>query len=271
MRQRILERLRRRLGRRPGPEAACRVDVLEAALENIAEGAGVVDASGRMIYLNAAAREMCGVDRLQPDPRRWAEAFGLFDVDGVTPFRYEESSVMLALKGETASSRYTVIRNRRHPEGLCVRSHASPIYDDRGRIFGAVFTFRDATCERDGACAARRLNEIVAASPDAIFGVSLDGTVLSWNPAAEKIFGWTATDAVGKRVSMLIPEEPGREVAGELAGQARRGRTVHSEAVFRTKSGRPASVMLISFPARDGEGKLTGISFIARGIQGGRP
>lgn len=269
MRQPILEGLRRRFARRVGPEESCRVDVMEAALESIAEGAVVVNAAGRMIYMNAAAREMTGDAPLEPDPRRWADAFGLYEPDGTTPLRYEDSALLAALGGKVGGH-YAVIRNGKHPEGLCVACQARPIYDQEGEIFGAVATFRDVTKCLGHKERLARLSGIVEASPDAIFARALDGTILEWNPAAERLFGWTAAEAVGRPASSLLAEESGREVAGELAEQARRGGTVHAETRVRAKDGRLVAVSITAFPCRGAEGRLLGISSIARSLQGER-
>jgi PAS domain S-box-containing protein len=85
-----------------------------------------------------------------------------------------------------------------------------------------------------------RLGAIVDSSDDAIISKTLDGVVTSWNQAAERMFGWTEAEAVGQRITLIIPEERLPEEDDVLARLRRGERIKHFETVRRTK-GRPAA------------------------------
>ena len=118
--------------------------------------------------------------------------------------------------------------------------------------------------ERD--LAAARLGAIVASSDDAIISKTLDGVVTSWNQAAERMFGWTEAEAVGQRITLIIPEERLSEEDDVLARLRRGERINHFETVRRTKDGRLLDVSLTVSPVRNAAGDVVGASKIARDI-----
>lgn len=107
---------------------------------------------------------------------------------------------------------------------------------------------------------------IVRNSDDAIIGKSLDGTITSWNQAAERIFGYSAAEMIGQSIFRIIPPDQ-HEEEGRVLEKLRRGeRVAHYETQRLTKSGRRIQVSLTSSPIRDQEGFVIGASKIARDI-----
>jgi PAS domain S-box-containing protein len=113
---------------------------------------------------------------------------------------------------------------------------------------------------------AARLAAIVQSSDDAIVGTTLDGIVTAWNPAAERIFGFSDAEAVGRPITLIVPEDRRAEEADVMA-RLRRGETVeHFETVRRAKDGRAVDVLLTVSPIRDAAGRVVGASTIARDV-----
>jgi len=111
-----------------------------------------------------------------------------------------------------------------------------------------------------------RLAAIVDSSDDAIVSKDLDGTIRSWNPAAERIFGYTAEEMVGDTIFRLIPPHL-HEEEHELLGRIRRGEHVaHYETERVRKDGRRIRVSLTLSPLRDPGGRLIGASAIKRDV-----
>jgi PAS domain S-box-containing protein len=111
-----------------------------------------------------------------------------------------------------------------------------------------------------------RYNAIIESSDDAIISKTLDGIIQSWNPAAQRIFGYTPEEAIGKPVLMLIPRDRANEEASILERIRRGERTHHYETVRRCKDGALVDISLTVSPIKDATGKVVGASKIARDI-----
>src|SRR5581483_5170007 len=111
-----------------------------------------------------------------------------------------------------------------------------------------------------------QLAAIVESSEDAIISKTLDGVILTWNAGAEHVYGYTANEAVGQPMTMLLPEDRLDEEA-EILGRIGRGERVeHFETVRRTKNGELIAVSLTVSPTRNELGSVTGASHVARNI-----
>ncbi|EKQ54185.1 MAG: PAS domain S-box [Methanobacterium sp. Maddingley MBC34] len=108
------------------------------------------------------------------------------------------------------------------------------------------------------------LKSIVEHTEDAIVGLGLDGTILTWNPAAETIYGYTASEAVGSSVSMVIPPYNSDEISLILAWIKSGERVTHYETLRRRKDGSIINVSLSVSPIKDDTGEIIGASSIAR-------
>lgn len=113
---------------------------------------------------------------------------------------------------------------------------------------------------------ASELAAIVNSSGDAIIGKTLDGIITSWNPGAEKIFGYTAEEAIGRPMLMLFPPELLREEHDILARIGRGEGVRHFETVRVRKDGRRVDISATISPVTDATGRIIGASKIARDI-----
>src|SRR5258706_370300 len=111
-----------------------------------------------------------------------------------------------------------------------------------------------------------RLAALVDSSDDAIIGKTLDGVITSWNTAAERMFGYTASEAVGQHITLIIPKERRREEDDVIARIRRGERLSHFETVRRRKDEQLVEVSLSVSPVRDAHGDVVGASKVARDI-----
>src|SRR5881394_2946261 len=112
----------------------------------------------------------------------------------------------------------------------------------------------------------RHLAKVVESSDDAIVSKDLNGIITSWNRAAERIFGYTAAEAIGKSIRLIIPAERISE-EDDVLRQIRAGETVdHLETVRRRKDGQMINVSLTISPLKTESGEIIGASKIARDI-----
>ena len=141
---------------------------------------------------------------------------------------------------------------------------AIAVRDSNGQIQKWVGTWSDIDGYRQAEARMREFAAIVECSDDGIIGKTLEGIVTSWNQGAQRLFGYSAEEMIGRSVLTLIPEDRLEEEA-EILARLRRGERVdHYETVRRRKDGRLVDVSLSISPIRDGNGRLIGASKIAR-------
>ena len=111
-----------------------------------------------------------------------------------------------------------------------------------------------------------RLAAVVESSDDAIIGKTLDGTITAWNSGAEKLFGYSSSEAVGQSIRMLLPPERAGEESDILARIGRGECVSHFETVRVRKDGKNIDISATISPLRDSSGAIVGASKIARDI-----
>ncbi len=125
---------------------------------------------------------------------------------------------------------------------------------------------RDLTARKRGEESTRRLAAIVEHSSDAVVGVGLDGRIVAWNPGAERLYGWSAAEAIGMPVADTAPADR-RDEADHLVRQLVEGKAVtNHRTVRRRKNGEPVDVALTLSAIRDEGGEVIGMAGIIRDI-----
>jgi PAS domain S-box-containing protein len=237
---------------------------LRITLASIGDAVISADADGRVTFMNGVAESLTGW--------REAEAIGqplseIFRIANEQTRRPVENPALRALREGTIMglANHTVLIARDGSERLIDDSAAS-IRDDSGAAVGAVLVFRDISGRRGAEEAQARLAAIVECSDDAIVSKTLDGIILSWNAAAERLFGYTPDEAIGRPITLIIPPERYDEEHEILARIARGERVDHFETVRVSKHGRRIDISLTVSPVRDSAGRIIGASKIARDI-----
>ena len=141
-----------------------------------------------------------------------------------------------------------------------------PRYAADGTFEGFVGGCLDIHEQKEAATARQRLAAIVESSDDAIVSKDLNGMVTSWNPAAQRIFGYTAAEMLGRSITTIIPPELHADEATILAAIAAGKRIEHFETVRLAKDGKRVEVSLTISPVRDESGRIIGAAKIARDI-----
>lgn len=171
-----------------------------------------------------------------------------------------------------ALANHTVLISRTGRE-IPIDDSAAPVRTEDGRVVGTVMVFRDITerrqIERERAQrerVSRQLAAIVESSHDAILGTDLEGTITAWNRAAERMYGYTASEAIGKSIRLIVPAHRSAEEDGVLDKIRAGERVDHFETVRRRNDGTEFPVSLSLSPVRDADGTVIGASKIARDI-----
>jgi PAS domain S-box-containing protein len=217
------------------------------------------DLNGNITSWNPAAERIFGYAD--------AEAIGRHISLIIPPERLGEEEFSLGqIRQDKRMARAETQRRARDGRMLDISVTVSPIKDSSGTVIGASEIARDITGLRQAERASAYLSAIIESSDDAIVSKDLSGFITSWNGAAERIFGYTAAEIIGRHITLVIPadrlEEEDKILAALKAGE----RIDHYETVRRHKSGQPVQVSLTVSPIRDGTGKIIGASKVARDI-----
>ncbi len=226
----------------------------------------ICDREGRFTYANEALLELWGCN--------WEDAIGKNCVElGYGPWHAEKHNGEIAevirtgraIRGEVP---FMVTSGKRIYDYIF-----TPVVSPNGKVEAVTGAARDVTdrkiSEEATQEAAKRqslLGAIVEASEDAIISKDLNGEITSWNPAAERIFGYKSEEAIGRHISLIIPED---RLSDEdyILGQIRQGKRVdHFQTVRKTKDGRRIDLLVTISPIRNGQGEILGASKVARDV-----
>ena len=190
-----------------------------------------------------------GAEHIHPDDR----------ADGITFFRQ-----LLQQPGVTFPLQHTRFR---HQDGSWrwIEYTATNLLTDPA-IEAIVFNFRDTTEHKEAEAMQHLLAAIVSFSDDAIVSKTLDGIITSWNGAAEKMFGYNAQEAIGKHITLIIPEELHQEEEVIIQKLRNGERIEHFDTIRQRKDGTAIAVSLSISPVKDKQGKIIGAAKIARDI-----
>jgi PAS domain S-box-containing protein len=180
--------------------------------------------------------------------------------------RAEEDDVLARLHRGERLDHFETVRCHKSGHEIPVSLTVSPIKDARGVIIGASKVARELTDRHKTEELRAWLAAIVDSSDDAVVSKTLDGVITSWNRGAERIFGYTAEEAIGQHIYLIIPGDRRAEEEEVLARLRRGERVEHFETVRRTKDGRLVPISLTVSPVRDAHGAMIGASKVARDI-----
>ena len=152
---------------------------------------------------------------------------------------------------------------------LCV-SRGVPLLNPDGSLGEWIGTLTDVHDQRRAEETRSQLAAIVAASPDGIVGLGLNGEVLSWNAAAERLFGYGAAEAIGVHIGLIVPPERENELL-RLLGAVRHGASVtNHETILRRADGSSLNVSISLAPIHNAEGTASGVSAVISDISARR-
>lgn len=225
-------------------------------VETTSEGVWLVDAGLVTTFVNERMAEMLGCTRDQLIGRHvfeWMDA----EARAVTAEQWKR-------RQQGFSDAYENRLRRKDGATLWVLAKTSPVFDDDGRFVGSLGLLSDMTERRKSEEARNRLAAIVQSSQDAIISKTLEGTVTSWNPGAERLFGYSEGEMLGRHITHIFPPERLTEET-EIIARISRGESVeHFDTVRVRKDGSRVEVSLLISPIRGANGEIVGVAKIAR-------
>ncbi len=239
-------------------------DYFREVLDALPAAIYATDAAGRITYFNEAAVKLWG-RRPELGSSEWCGSWKLYWPDGKA-MPHDECPMAMAIKERRAVRGIEVIAAR--PDGTRVHllPFPTPLVDPSGALVGAINMLVDLSDHKSNEHATQRLAAIVESSDDAILTKDLNGIITSWNTGAQRLFGYTAEETIGKSVTMLIPmdrhdEEP------RILSRIRSGERIdHYETIRRRKDGSLVEISISVSPLKNSEGTIVGASKIARDI-----
>lgn len=246
-------------------------EVLRVTLRSIGDAVITTDTNTRVSYLNAVAESLTGWKLEEAAGQPLDVVFRIVD-ENTRQLIQNPATIARGSAAAVGLPAHSVLIHKNGSE-YPVEDSATAIRDDLGNISGCVLTFREVSAQRqiereraEQLVAARFLAAIVESSDDAIISKSLEGIIQSWNVAAERMFGYTAEQAIGRHISLVIPpdriQEEDRIIASLKAGQ----RIEHFETERMRADGRRIFVSLTISPIKDPAGRVVGASKIVRDI-----
>jgi PAS domain S-box-containing protein len=149
---------------------------------------------------------------------------------------------------------------------ICVRTDKVPVRNEMGDVDGVIVMAHDITVNRSKDEHIRTLASIVENSGEAIVSKGLDGNIISWNPAAERLFGYTALEIIGRPIKLLFPPDLYNEEDENMRRLIEGDTTSRFEAVRIRKDGQRLDVAVTISPIKDSDGNVIGVSRILRDI-----
>jgi diguanylate cyclase (GGDEF)-like protein/PAS domain S-box-containing protein len=230
--------------------------IFDSALDAVV----TMDANGVITDWNPMAETIFGWPK--------SEAVGRSVADTIIPPRYREAH-RLGLARFLETGKGPVLNTRTELEALHRDGHEFPIElsigatpSAHGFLFSAFA--RDISQRRHAEEAVRQLAATVAASTDAIISADLNGFIISWNAGAERMYGYPASDTIGRKLSVIVPEERAGELRAAL-DRVNKGESVEQlETVRRRKDGRLVEVSISLAPLTDEHGTVIATTGIAR-------
>jgi two-component system cell cycle sensor histidine kinase/response regulator CckA len=248
-------------GRQPAEEREMAVIAarLAAVVESAEDAIVSKDLDGTILTWNPAAERIFGYTA--------AEMVGSSIFKLIPPeLHAEEHEVLRRIRQGERVDHFETTRRRKDGTLFPIDVTVSPIRNAAGEVVGASSIKRDISERQVAAATSARLAAIVQSSDDAILSKTLDGVVLDWNAAAERMYGFSAAEIIGHPIYLLVPEELQHEERMILEQVAQGRHVAHYETVRLDRTGRRIHIALTLSPIRDASGKIIGASSIQRDI-----
>ena len=245
------------------------ISAVKKAEEEQAMLAAIIDSSddtilsktleGIITSWNKAAERMFGYNQ--------KEAVGKHISLLIPPERLHEEEIIIAnISQGLKVDHFETERVRKDGTIVPISLSVSPIKNSKGKIIGASKIARDISVQKMAHEKQATLAAIVDTSDDTIISKTIKGYITSWNKAAEKMFGYTEQEVLGKHISIIIPEDRWKEEE-EIINRVSKGELIdHFETIRLTKDGEKVPISLSVSPIYDEKGNIIGCSKIARNL-----
>jgi PAS domain S-box-containing protein len=259
------------IARRAQAQAYEQREVSRVTLRSIGDAVISTDVNGHITYMNVVAQSLTGWTEAEALGRPLDSVFRIVNEQSRAPV--ENPAARALREGIVVGLANHTVLIRQDGSECPIDDSAAPIRNESGIVSGCVLVFRDVTAQRQAErekanqfLTARLLASIVETSDDAIVSKSLDGIIQTWNAGAQRLFGYSPAQAVGRHISILIPPDRLAE-EDEIIARLKAGERVdHFETERLRADGRRLLVSLTVSPIKDAENNVVGASKIVRDV-----
>ncbi len=239
-------------------------DSLRTTLASIGDAVISTDVEGRVVFANSAAQALLKLPESQLTGQPLEQVFPI--VQEGTRAALESPVARVLREGDTITMANDTVLIASDGSEIPIDNSVAPIRGEEDSIHGIVLVFRETTAQRRAIETSRLLASIVESSDDAIIGHDLSGHFTSWNDGAERMFGYSSEEMIGRTTDAIAaPGHP--DEMPEIFQRIRKGERIRQyEGVRRTKSGKVMNVSISVSPLYDALGRIVGASKIARDI-----
>ncbi|HET7479909.1 MAG TPA: PAS domain S-box protein [Rubrobacteraceae bacterium] len=235
-------------------------------LEKLPAGAYTCDPDGLITYFNQHAVKLWGrAPKLNDPVDRYCGSFKLYSTDG-PPISHDQCWMALALRTDREYNGREIVVERPDGERLTALAHANPIHDESGKLLGAVNVLVDITDRKRAEEKVRFQAHLLEQVQTAVIATDMQGEVIHWNEYAEKLYGWSREEAVGRNISELTIGPKEIRVAEEIMIQLRAGKSWEGEFVTRRKDGSSFPAYVTDSLVHDDQGNAIGIVGVSTDI-----
>jgi len=236
----------------------------QVTLNSIGDAVVCTDIEGNITFVNLVAEKMTGWSRQEAAGRPMAEVCRI--LDATTRKAIPNPMEKAVGQDRTLHLPSSSILIRRDGIEIPIEDSVAPIHDRERHATGAVIVFRDITERKRREDDLSRLAAVVESSYDAIIGLTPQGTILTWNRGAERIFGYSANEAIGQSILFLSPPNLPPESTTFLEKIGRADAVEHFETIRTKKDGTQIQIALTLSPIKNSDGQVVGVSGVARDI-----
>lgn len=263
----VLTEVFARTNRRSEREAQRAIEqrkLLEVTLGSIGDAVISTDVHRRITYMNGVAETLTGWRYYEAKDLPIERVFHIINEQSRSPAP-DAIAQVIATRALAALADHTVLITKDGVERP-IDDSAAPIFDGQGRLLGAVLVFRDVSQRREAEHVTQTLAAIVEHSDDAIIGISMAGIITNWNHAAERLYGFTAAEAIGQSIRIIVPPDHVDELE-ETMRRLKAGERIEAwDTVRMRKDGTRVDVSLRISPIKNCAGEVVGASKVARDI-----
>lgn len=238
--------------------------LLRAIIDNISEGVSIADPSGQWIYSSEFAQRLYSVDGYDPSvpAHELTTRYGIFRADGETIFPVEELPVWTALQGKAARDVGMVIRNANTPHGLHIRCTCIPLFDEQGKLLGAMALTQNVDKQRQTEAEKQRSEQrfrvMVETAQEGVWTIDAEARTTYVNQYLASMLGYTVEEMLGQPLDTFLDEEGQQRAHKNLARREQSPRGEVKDFRLLRKDGSLVWTSLSTTPLFDEHGRYTG-------------